>query len=461
LSQLGITLLLHQTRILKLTVPLVISFWLRSAFAWVDTIFASLLHDGQGQALGDASIAAIGLTLPFMFVQTAVWVGTSNGLTARLAAAMGASEQGKVEQLKRASIRIIWGLNTIFALLAVGVWFISLHVGLPELVAKQFQIYATVMVAGAALTSFWSILPDSLVKAHHDTRGTMWAGLCSASTNVVLNAVFVFVFGWGIFGIAFSTVIGRLAGLLFASIRARRHEQTRLKVTTPDQSSFPKPVAAILLLAGPSMVTYLLMALESLAINGILAQESDSVGMLAAWSLFDRTVRFLSMPLIASGVAMLPLAARLSGEKNWRALQDELRALWRAGGIYLFAFVTPIAVILSPILAEALTDEPATFLHVDAALKLVPIGVASLLPYLVSRSAFEGIQQPRPALYVALLRAFVLVVPLTWLGLHFHEAIGYSPMQGVCAGFALGTFSAGLLLHRLLQKQMRRFTTAS
>ncbi|MBT5101834.1 MAG: hypothetical protein HOM77_07970, partial [Planctomycetes bacterium] len=93
-----------QTRILKLTGPLVISFWLRSAFAWVDTIFASVLHDAQGQALGDASIAAIGLTLPFMFVQTAVWVGTSNGLTARLAAAMGAGESGKIEQLKRAGI---------------------------------------------------------------------------------------------------------------------------------------------------------------------------------------------------------------------------------------------------------------------------------------------------------------------------------------------------------------------
>ncbi|MBT3340204.1 MAG: MATE family efflux transporter [Planctomycetes bacterium] len=456
-----------QTRILKLTGPLVISFWLRSAFAWVDTIFASVLHDAQGQALGDASIAAIGLTLPFMFVQTAVWVGTSNGLTARLAAAMGAGESGKIEQLKRAGIHLIWGLNGLFALFAVAVWFLSPHVGLPSLVAQQFQIYATVMVAGAALTSFWSILPDSLVKAHHDTRGTMWAGLFSATANVILNAVFVFVFGWGIFGIAFSTVIGRLAGLFFALLRARGHERLRIAAESAQatlatgSAAFAKPVAAILVLAGPSMMTYLLMAVESLAINGILANESESVSLLAAWSLFDRAVRFLSMPLIAAGVAMLPLAARLSGEKNWHALHEELRTLWRAGGLYLIAFVTPLAVLLSPHLARWLTDEPATFEHVNQALRLIPIGVAALLPYLVSRSAFEGIQLPRPALWVALLRAFVLVVPLSWLGLRFHQEIGYAPMQGVCAGFALGTFAAGVLLNRMLRKQLRQRMTAA
>ena len=73
-----------RTRLLALAGPLVVSFWLRSAFAWVDTIFASMLFDDQGASLGDASIAAIGLTLPFEFLLTACWVGSSNGLTALL-----------------------------------------------------------------------------------------------------------------------------------------------------------------------------------------------------------------------------------------------------------------------------------------------------------------------------------------------------------------------------------------
>ena len=74
---------------------------------------------------------------------------------------------------------------------------------------------------------FWSIIPDSIVKAHHDTRSTMWAGIWSNVINVVLNTIFTFVFHWGIFGIALSTVVGRFGGLVYAQRRARAHEAAR------------------------------------------------------------------------------------------------------------------------------------------------------------------------------------------------------------------------------------------
>ena len=56
--------------------PLVLSFWMRAAVTFVDTIFAS--------RLGDAAVAAIGLTVPLEFVMIGVWVGLSTGLTSQL-----------------------------------------------------------------------------------------------------------------------------------------------------------------------------------------------------------------------------------------------------------------------------------------------------------------------------------------------------------------------------------------
>ena len=64
-----------------MTLPLVVSFWMRSLFTFVDTIYAS--------TLGDAAVAAIGLSLPFEFLMIAVWVGLSTGLTSRLLAGDG------------------------------------------------------------------------------------------------------------------------------------------------------------------------------------------------------------------------------------------------------------------------------------------------------------------------------------------------------------------------------------
>ena len=58
----------------------------------------------------------------------------------------------------------------------------------------------------------------------------MWAGIASNITNVVLNTIFVFVFHWGVFGIALSTIIGRIAGLAYALVMAKRHEDRRIEV---------------------------------------------------------------------------------------------------------------------------------------------------------------------------------------------------------------------------------------
>ncbi|NIL99693.1 MAG: hypothetical protein GTN89_01755, partial [Acidobacteria bacterium] len=82
-----------------------------------------------------------------------------------------------------------------------------------------------VLIGGSAFTTFWSIIPDSLVKAHQDTRSTMWAGIWTNVINVGLNTLFLFVFGWGIFGIALSTVLGRIGGLVYSLARARVHER--------------------------------------------------------------------------------------------------------------------------------------------------------------------------------------------------------------------------------------------
>ncbi|HIA38646.1 MAG TPA: hypothetical protein EYN86_03955 [Planctomycetes bacterium] len=436
---------MKKSLLLPLALPLVISFWLRSAFAWVDTIFASLLHSDIDGAIGDASIAAIGLTLPLDFLLTAFWVGTSNGVTSRLAAAIGANRSDEVEQIKKSTHKIILGLCFFAILTAVAIWMSAEHLGLDATVAKQFKIYATVMMLGSAFTSFWSILPDSLVKAHHDTRSTMWAGLWSSLTNLTLNALFLFVFEWGIFGIAFSTVLGRIAGFIYATTRARYHEVKRQQATTihvPGTS--PNPVRKILWLAIPSSITFVLMGVETFAINGILKDTADSVASLAAWSIFDRTTRFLMMPIIAASVAMLPLIARLNAQGKSADIRFELFAGMRAAMIYVIAFVTPIVYFVGPKIASGLSDSAATQAATQDVIFLAPLAILCLAPFLLSRATFDGLQRPRPGLITAAIRTFGCVIPLAIYGAHNYAAYNLSQIQAVSLGYLAGLMLSSL-----------------
>lgn len=432
------------SRLLWLALPLIISFWLRSAFAWIDTAFASLLQDTQGASLGDASIAAIGLTLPLEFLLTACWVGASNGLTARLANAMGEGSSAKVTQLKRAALQIITALAMLFVGLAVVVWLTSDRVGLEEVTARQFRIYATVLMAGSAISSFWSILPDSLVKAHQDTRATMWAGLASSLTNVALNALFLFVFHWGIFGIALSTVLGRFAGLAYAAGRAAKHERRRM--AREDQQvpgHLPRPIYGILILAIPSALGFVLLGMESMAVNFILKEVPNATSALAAWSIFDQSVRFLAMPVIATGVALLPLVAKLKGEGNLPEVRRELGVGLRAAAAYVVLVVTPVALFLGPYVARGLSDTEVTAEHVQSALRWMPFAVAGLAPFLLCRATFDGLQQPKPSLLAAAIRTLALVVPLVWVGSKVHEQMGLSSVSAAALAYVVGAVVSG------------------
>src|SRR5512132_3283763 len=104
----------RSTGILPLAAPLILSFWMRSLFSLVDTIYAS--------TLGDAAVAAVGLSLPLEFLMIAFWVGISTGLTSTLSRAIGAGDERRIEELLNATRRIVRALVPGFLLLGGGVW---------------------------------------------------------------------------------------------------------------------------------------------------------------------------------------------------------------------------------------------------------------------------------------------------------------------------------------------------
>lgn len=436
--------------VLALAAPLVISFWFRSAFQWVDTAYASTL-----EGLGDASIAAIGLTLPFEFLMIACWVGTSNSLTSRLSAAMGAGEGAKIEQLLSATRKIVVALVALFLAVALGIWIWVPRMGLDPDVAQQFRVYGTMLLAGSSLTTFWSILPDSIVKAHHDTKATMWAGVASSVTNVVFNTVFVFVFHWGIFGIALATVLGRLGGLGYAWHKAAQHEARRKQQGGFDAPGlFERPLRVLLGFALPAGLSFVFLAVEGGAFNWLIAARPDAAQLLPAWSILDKASRFLVMPIIAVGVALLPLTARLWGAGQLDQIRKELRTASLATFAFCVLFIVPVALIGGPYLADALVDSLEARESALRGLRWLPIGILFSSPLFLMRPTFEGLQQPRPGLVVAALRALVLVVPLGALGAWLAPDFGGAVIEGLVLGSALGAGIASLVMTLWLRRYL-------
>lgn len=432
--------------------PLVVSFVMRAAFTLVDTAYAA--------TIGDAAVAAVGLTVPFEFSMIAVWVGLSTGLTSCLSRAMGERAQTRIAQYLRSTWILVLLLAPLFLLVGVLIWGLAPRMRLDAEVAASFRIYGSVLVGGSALTFVWSVIPDSIVKAHQDTRSTMWAGIWSNVINVALNTLFTFVFHWGVFGIALSTVVGRIGGLAYALARAGEHERRRLASTTQAHAEAdPSPYRSLLTLAVPAALTFGLMATENALVNAFLARGAFATEAIAAYSIYYRVVLFALNPVFAAGVAMLPYAARRVGEGDEAGLRRGVRHALAASAVYTLLVVAPVVVLGAGWIAGSLASSPTTAGFTRFALRLAPWACLAAAPFLLCRPVLEGMGRGRPGLAMAILRYGILTPPALWLGGVVASSRGASPLGGVLWPL-LGTSALSSILFLLWLRRALRVWSA-
>ncbi len=446
--------------VLRMAAPLMVSFVMRAAFTLVDTIYAA--------TLGDAAVAAIGLAIPFEFLMIALWVGLSTGLTSNISRAIGARQDERFTQYLTIARRLVLVLGPSFLLLGVGIWFLAPRLGLDPEVQRAFQIYGAVLIGGSAFTSFWSIIPDSIVKAHQDTRSTMWAGIWSNLANLALNTLFLFVFHWGIFGIALSTVIGRIAGLVYAISRSRWHERRRKQAwagqSTADGLDLA-PYRALLALAVPSALTFALMSGETAIVNKILAGLAHPTEAIAAYSIYYRVAIFALNPVIAIGVALLPYGARRHGRGDIAGIRRGIREGGFASLGYALLILAPLTYFFSDAIASSLGEAELTIRYAAFSLRLVPLACVVGTPFLLARPVFEGMEMGKPGLVMAVLRYLLLSGPCAvfggWLAQRWQQPAVYGVLVALLAVAALSSMVFSAWLRRAMQDAQLALTKSA
>jgi Na+-driven multidrug efflux pump len=440
--------------LLALAAPLVVSFTLRSLLTSIDIPYTAWLDEP------DAALAAIGLFFPLEFAFIACWVGSSSALTSHLSRALGEKNEPRLRQLLGASARLLVALMVAFLVLAAATWALAPRLGLDPAVVRAFRVYAPIVLAGNALFGLWSVLPDSLVKAHHDTRTTMISGLVSGSLNLALNTLFVPVLGLGLPGLALATCLARLGGLTWATVAVRRLERSRRAAWArepaplPDLSPrdrlaaqlLPEPYRALLVLAVPSTLTYVLVASESVIVNAALSRLPEATPSIAAYALYQRASMLLSMPLVALSVAVLPYVSRRVGEGRAREVGPALRRGVVAGYTYVLLVATPLCLLGGEALARALGRAAATEALAGAAIQwATPLGLCAVIPFTLARPTIEALQRGTPGLLLAFLRYALLAAPLALGGIAAARALGREPFLGLVGGLIAGSAATSLV----------------
>ena len=209
-------------QILNFALPLLIGNIFQQFYNTVDSIVV-------GNFVSTEALAAVGSTGPIINTLIGIFMGLSTGATVIISQFFGARDENAVHRAVSTTILMTFALGIICT--GIGVAFVPFmlrFMDTPENVIPEATLYLRIYFGGI-LTLMLYNMGSGILRAVGDSRRPLYFLIFSACTNVVLDLLFVLVFGMGVDGVALATVIAQLlSAILVLFVLTRSYACYRL-----------------------------------------------------------------------------------------------------------------------------------------------------------------------------------------------------------------------------------------
>nr|WP_296044417.1 MATE family efflux transporter [uncultured Blautia sp.] len=190
----------------KLIIQFMIPMFLGNVFQQFYNIVDSIV---AGQFIGVDALAAIGSTGSLMFFVTGWLNGLSSGFAIIVAQRFGARKYDEMRHYVAMSFYLMAAFAFVMtaAFLALNEPILRL-MNSPENVMQDVKSYMGIIYAGLIITAAYDILA-AVLRALGDSRSPLYFLIISAGINVVLDIALICVFGMGVEGCAYATVLAQ------------------------------------------------------------------------------------------------------------------------------------------------------------------------------------------------------------------------------------------------------------
>ncbi|MFP4431205.1 MAG: MATE family efflux transporter [Spirochaetaceae bacterium] len=420
----------HPGRVLlSMALPMMLGVFGMVAFNLADTYFVG--------RLGTLPLAALSFTFPVVFVIASISMGLGIGTSSVVSRAIGASSREEVRDLTTSAVALAVIVVTFFA--AVGFIFLdpvfrSLGAG-PE-VLPLIREYMTIWLVGMPFVVI-PMVGNNAIRATGDTTTPALVMLTAAGLNILLDPILIF--GWGpipalgIRGAAIATVFAR-ATTLVVSLWVLAVRDKMLVLRLPRRAVLLDAWKRVAFVGVPAAATQLITPVSLGIVTRLVA--GFGTAAVAAFGVASRIETFSLAFVQALGSVSTPFFGQNFAAGN----RDRLLTATRWATVYAVgwgAVLYAAVLVAGEALAAIFTDDPKVARIVVRYLVIVAgsYGLQGLV--LFGASAFNGLNLPLRAATVALVRLFVVYIPLA---LVFRALFGLSGIfwgafgANVCAG---------------------------
>ncbi|MDO4466844.1 MAG: MATE family efflux transporter [Bacillota bacterium] len=315
----------------KMALPVVMGMVVSLVYNLADTYFIA-------QTMNTALIAGVSICSPVFTTLMAFGNIYGQGGSSLIARLLGQQDKDGIKHVSSFCfyIAIITGI-VIGALMLLFQTQILSMIGATSETMEYAKQYYCVLSACAPIVIL-SFIHSNLLRCEGMATQSMIATVTGTVVNIILDPIFISVFGWGAFGAAVATIIGYIINVLICLYFVLKKSQF-LSVSLKAWMVKAKEVKDILGVGIPAALTNLMQSLCVIVMNVYLVQYGSE--KLAAMGIVLKVNMIPMLVLVGFAFGGVPLYGFLFGAKIKEKLNELIRfCLFFLGGLsVLFTIV--------------------------------------------------------------------------------------------------------------------------
>ncbi len=329
----------HYKKLFRFVMPSIIMMVVTSIYGIVDGLFIS-------NFAGKDPFAAINFIMPVIMILggTGFMIGT--GGTALVSKIMGEGDKEKANQYF--TLMILFAIALGLVLTTLGLFImrpVAKFLGASEDMIDYCVLYGKILVGFTPFFMLQNIFQSFLAAAEKPKLGLIIT-LIAGVTNILLDALFIVFFQWGVAGAAIATGIGQMLGGILPLIYFARKNTSLLRLVKTKIEI--KPILKSCANGSSELMTNVASSIVSMLYNYQLMKFIGKNGVAAYGVLMYVQFVFLAIE-IGYSIGSAPIAAYNYGAQNHQELKNVFKKsilIMSLSGIILSLLAQALAIPL-------------------------------------------------------------------------------------------------------------------
>lgn len=329
------------SKLLRFVFPSIIMMVFTSIYGVVDGLFVS-------NFAGKTAFASINLVMPFVMILGGIGFMIGTGGTALVSKVLGEGKKEKANEIFTMMIIFTLLLGALLSVIGVvSMPWVAKFLGATEEMMADCVLYGRIVTGFTVAFMLQNVFQSFLIAAEKPKLGLL-ATVLAGVTNMVLDAIFIIVFKWGVAGAAIATGLSQCVGGIFPLIYFLRKNSSLLRLTKTKLEI--KPILNACGNGSSELMSNISSSVVSMIYNFQLMKYVGEDGVSAYGVLMY--VQFIFVAIyIGYAIGCAPITGYHFGAQNHNELKNMLRKssfLSAVSGVVL----TVLAIVLSSPLAK-------------------------------------------------------------------------------------------------------------